>query len=240
MMIHQTTTTHQPDLAGKIPPIRDREHAAQLLGQALELYRNADAIILAVPRGGVPVGYEVAQRLNLPMDLLPCRKITHPGDRERSIGSVCLQEVVIHDSERDIPQEYIQHTINRLRTSLRRRQKRYQRTIALQNLRGKTVIIVDDWLRTGDTILACIRHIRKQQPEQIIVATPILTSQAHKAVDKEVDEVVFLVLDDTPPPYTHMYFPRVTEEQVIDLLWHHKAERAEADRVDPDAHVINT
>lgn len=227
MMIHQTMITHQPDIAGKILPIRDRAHAAQLLVRVLEPFRDTNAIILAVPRGGVPVGYDVAQQLNLPMDLLPCRKITHPADRERSIGSVCLHEVVIHDSERDIPQEYIQHTINKLRTSLRRREKRYRSSTEALDPKGKTVIIVDDWLRTGDTILACLRHIRKQDPEQVIVATPILTSDAHKAVGKEVDDLIFLVLDDTPRPYTHKYFPRITEEEVLRLVERHRDEREE-------------
>ncbi len=233
-MMIQTMITHQPDIAGKIPPIRDRAHAAQLLVSVLEPLRNTDAIILAVPRGGVPVGYHVAQQLNLPMDLLPCRKITHPGDRDRSIGSVCLQEVVIHDSERDIPQEYVQHTINKLRNSLRRREKRYKSSTDALDPKGKTVIIVDDWLRTGDTILACLKHIRKQDPEQVVVATPVLTSEAHKAVRKEVDDLIFLVLDDTPRAYTHKYFPRVTEEEVLRLVERHRAWREEAPVKDGD------
>lgn len=208
----------QAESRGKIAIFRDREHAARMLAMLLEPYRDTNAVVMAVPRGGVPVGIFTARYLNLPLEILACRRITHPGDRRRSIGSISLQEVIIHDKERDIPQEYIQYTINRLRAGLRHKAKLYRDNGDATDLEGKTVIVVDDWLTTGDTILAGLRDIRKQRPAQVIVATPIITIQAHKAVFREADDVIFLVLDDAPGPPSRKYFPPVSDEEVLRLI----------------------
>ena len=208
----------QPDPIGKIELFKDRGHAAQLLARLLEPHRDTNAVILAVPRGGVPVGNLIARQLNLPMEILSCRKLTHPGDSKRSIGSVSLQEVVVHDNDRDIPQEYIQYAINRLRASLRHKAKMYMSNGGIPDLKGKTVIVVDDWLSTGDTILAGLRDIRRQQPGRIIVAAPIVTTQAHKAVSREADEVIFVVLDDAARLPSRKYFPPVGDEEVMRLI----------------------
>ena len=208
----------QAEAIEKIALFRDREHAALLLAKMLERHRGTNSVILAVPRGGVPVGDIVARHLNLPMAILSCRKITHPGDSRRSIGSVSLQEVVIHDRERDLPQEYIQHTINRLRTGLRHKAKMYRNYDNVVNLKGKTVIVVDDWLTTGDTILAGLKDIRRQQPKEIIVAAPVLTIQAHEAVSREADGVIFVLLDDVARLPAYKYFPPVNDEEVLRLV----------------------
>src|SRR5690606_6198156 len=190
--LYSTTMIQQPDPIEKKALFGDRRQAAQLLAGLLEPFRDTDAVVLAVPRGGVPVGNVIARQLNLPMEILSCRKITHPGDSSQSIGSVSLQDVVIHDSDRDIPQEYIQYNISRLRASLRREAMKYNRDRGAPNLRGKTLIVVDDWLGTGDTILAGLKDLRRQQPAQIIVAAPIITTRAHKAISEHADEVVFV------------------------------------------------
>lgn len=208
----------QAETIGKTGLFRDREHAALLLAKMLERYRGTDAVILAVPRGGVPVGDIVARHLKLPMDILSCRKITHPGDSRRSIGSVSLREVVIHEWERDLPQEYIQHTINRLRAGLRHKANMYRDNENVIDLKGMTVIIVDDWLTTGDTILAGLKDIRRQQPKEIIVAAPVLTIQAHKTVSTEADDVIFVLLDDETRLPAHKYFPPVSDEEVLRLV----------------------
>lgn len=209
---------HQPDPIGKKALFGDRRQAAQLLAGLLEPYRGTDAVVLAVPRGGVPVGNLIARQLNLPMEILSCRKITHPGDSSQSIGSVSLRDVVIHDNDRDIPQEYIQYNISRMRSSLRREAKKYKRDEGIPNLQGKTLIVVDDWLSTGDTILAGLRDLRRQQPAQIIVAAPIVTTQAHKAISLEADEVIFGVLDDAARLPSHKYFSPVSDEEVLRLV----------------------
>lgn len=208
----------QPYIARKMALFSDRDQAQQYLARALEAYKNSDAVVVAVPRGGVPVANHIAQELQLPMEVFPCEKIAHPADRSRSIGSVCLNEVVIHDSDRDIPQEYIQYAVQRLRTALRERQRQYAQGDRSINLAGKTAIIVDDWLTTGDTILACLRDIQRQGPERIVVAAPIVTPQALKSVSKEADDVVFVLLDDNMRPSSHRYFSPVDEEEVLRIL----------------------
>jgi len=212
------TMIQQPDPIGKKALFGDRRQAAQLLAGLLEPFRDTDAVVLAVPRGGVPVGNVIARQLNLPMEVLSCRKITHPGDRSQSIGSVSLQDVVIHDSDRDIPQEYIQYNISRLRASLRREARKYNRDKAVSNLHGKTLIVVDDWLGTGDTVLAGLKGLRRQKPAQIIVGAPIVTTKAYKAISGQADEVVFVVLDDAARPPSHKYFPPVSDEEVLRLV----------------------
>jgi predicted phosphoribosyltransferase len=196
----------------------DREHAARLLARRLESYRNTNSIIMAVPRGGVPVGYHVALELGLPLEVVACRKVKHPGDRSRTIGSVCPGGVVIHDDDREIPREYIQHTLANLQSMVRRRQHEYDERSAPVSLREKTVIVVDDWLRTGDTLMACLKNIQKQDPGKIIVAVPIVTQEAIQLVRPEVNEVIFLVMDDAVRAPSYTYFPNVSEGEVLQLI----------------------
>jgi predicted phosphoribosyltransferase len=180
----------------RIAPFANRDEAALLLAAKLEDYRNADALVLTVPPGGLKMGDQIAERLGIRSMVMPCREIRHPANRNQSIGSVCLRNVVLHDAGSDIPQEYIQHAIARLRARIQRDRKEGAGDIASESYRGKTLIIVSDWLKTADRILACLNHMRKDNPARIVVATAVISRQAIPTLRGLADELIYLVEDD--------------------------------------------
>lgn len=175
--------------------VSDRQVAGRLLSKKLEQYANSAAIVLGIPRGGVIVASSVAEMLGLPLQVVPCRKLVHPGDSNRSIGSVSLEEVVLGDDCYDIPRDYISHQIVLLRNSLRSELAEYNPDQVPLSIRYKTVIVVDDVSRSGDTILACLRSVKKQKPLKLIVAVPFVSAKAGRLVGEIADEVVFLRMD---------------------------------------------
>lgn len=179
----------------RLAPFANREEAALLLAAKLKNYRNTDAIILTVPPD-VTMGNQVATHLGLRSRPMPCLEIRHPANRNLSIGSVCLRNVVVHDAGRDIPQEYIQNAIARLRAKIRRDMREDGKEPVSDGYRGKTLIIVSDWLRTADRVLACLDHIRKEQPSRVVIATAVLSPQAIAELRDMVDELIYLVEDD--------------------------------------------
>jgi|GEM_PF-2772735 len=179
----------QPD---RIAPFTDRDQAALLLATKLETFRSGDVVVLTTAPG-VEMGKQVAAHLGLSARPMPCREIRHPANRNQSIGSVCLKNVVLHDACLDIPQEYLQHTIARLRARIRRDMDAGGNA---ETYTGKTLIIVSEWLRTADSIRACLGHIREEKPARIIVATAVVSPQAILELRKLVDELIYLVEDD--------------------------------------------
>src|SRR5256885_2358004 len=134
----------------------DRYDAALKLIPYLEKYKNERGIVLAVPRGGVPIGYYIAKHFNLPMELLMTKKIGHPLHSEFAIGSVSLDSHIIDDMY-GIPQEYFENEISEIRKSLKERYRKFMGERAPVDLENKIVIITDDGIATGNTILATIK-----------------------------------------------------------------------------------
>ena len=153
--------------------LQDRKEAGILLSQKLEKYQNSDAIILAVPRGGVPIGYEISKNLRLPLDIILSKKIGHPLNKEYAIGAVSLDSTII-DKHPDIPKEYIEREIKQLRESMKDKYNLYMGYRKPANIKGKTVIVVDDGIATGNTLLASIEMLKKRHPKKIIVAVPVV------------------------------------------------------------------
>lgn len=198
---------------------QDRGHAAHLLGERLNDYSDSDAVIIAVPGGGIYVGYCLANQLNLRLEAMPCRKIKHPAD-SKTIGAVCMDSVVLHEEDNNIPQDYIYHQIQLLRHVIQGQNSRYCQGHGIPSFKDKTVIVVDDLIMTGDTMLACLRTIKKQLPAKIIVAVPAVTPEATRAIAAEMDEIVYLTIEPTTQAIGNLYadFPNVTDEEVISLL----------------------
>jgi putative phosphoribosyl transferase len=169
----------------------DRYEAGYLLSRKLDGFKNGNSIIVGIPNGGLCVAAIVAETLSLPLEIMMCRKMVHPGDGKRTIGSVSQDEIFIHDSQ-TIPQDYVAHQILLLRNAMNFERKKYCSTDGVADLRDKEVILVDDVLNSGDTIMACLRSIRKQTPLKIIVAVPIVTAEAARVVRAEADELIFL------------------------------------------------
>ena len=193
---------------------QDRAHAGYLLANKLEAYRNTDAIVVGIPTGGVAVGAAIAGTLFLPLGVLPCRKIPHPVDSTRTIGSISADDVFLGHCSHTIPQDYISHQIALLRDALKHDKHRYCSDEVSTSFLHKTVILVDDVLLSGDAILACIRSLRKQIPLKIVVAVPIVSAEAARIVSAETDDIVFLQME-TVDRSLHDYFSDVSEVDPI-------------------------
>ncbi len=202
---------------------KDRIEAGFALANKLKKYKNANAIVLAVPKGGVPIGYIVATELGLPMGLILSKKIGHPFNKEYAIGAVNLwgSFVVPHE---EVSQEYIDREITRIRTNLKAMQRKFMVGTEPEKILNKTVIVIDDGIATGNTLLA-INILKQHHPAKIIIAVPVSSISAYDVLSKQVDEIIALKI----PKYFagvgayYEQFEDVSEEQV--LLYLEKARK---------------
>jgi len=180
----------------------DRRHAGQVLAQELHAYRDrSDLIVLALPRGGVPVGFEVARALHAPLDVFVVRKLGFPGHEEYAMGAIATggARVINPDVARlHIPDATIESVTARERQELERRERLYRGDRPAPDLRDRLVILVDDGLATGSTMRAATAAIRAQAPARVIVAVPVAAAETCSALRSEVDEVVCV---STPQPF---------------------------------------
>jgi putative phosphoribosyl transferase len=204
---------------------RDRSEAGLVLAKLLGAYADSPGtIVLALPRGGVPVGYEVAQALRAPLDVFLVRKLGVPGHEELAMGAVAsgglrvLNEPVVLALA--IPDSVIDAVAAEALKEVRRRERLYRGDRAPPEVRGRPVILVDDGLATGSTMLAAVRALRQQQPAWIVVAAPVAASDTCEVLRAEADHVVCAV---TPDPFYavglwYQDFSQTTDEEVRDLL----------------------
>jgi predicted phosphoribosyltransferase len=199
---------------------KDRKEAGILLSEKLKKYQNdKNALILAVPRGGVPVGYEIANSLHLPLDIVLSKKIGHPTNKEFAIGAISMDSTLI-DEHPEVPNEYIEKEIVRLRGLLQDKYKLYMGNRDTIDMKGKNIILVDDGIATGNTLLACIKMLRKRKPAKIIVAVPVLPSDRLNVFQKNTDEFVYLKASQYFRGVGGFYeqFDQVEDEEVIGML----------------------
>ncbi|MBD6619962.1 phosphoribosyltransferase [Komarekiella sp. 'clone 1'] len=204
---------------------KDRRLAGQVLAGELTAYINrSDVLVLGLPRGGVPVAFEVAKALNAPLDVLVVRKLGVPNHEELAMGAIAsggvriLNEHIVNEVK--ISDEVIARIAAQEQRELERRERLYRGDKPDADLSGRTVILVDDGLATGATMWAAIMAVRKQQPAKIIVAVPVAALETCEALEAEVDEVVYVA---TPSPFYSVSlwydnFPQTTDEEVRDLL----------------------
>jgi predicted phosphoribosyltransferase len=203
----------------------NREHAGILLAEKLKKYPGKNTIILAIPSGGVPIGKIVAKKLNSDFDLVITRKIQLPDNPEAGFGAVSFDgEVVINlelAKELGLTNEVINVQIERAKRSIEERVKKFRGKKAFPKLEGKNVIIVDDGLATGYTMLAAIKSVKKLKPKKLIVAVPTASVNAVYLIEKEVDEIyclnvrssiVFAVAD------AYKEWCDLSEEEVLNYL----------------------
>jgi predicted phosphoribosyltransferase len=209
----------------KPEPFRDRGEAGRLLAAKLVAYANRpDVLVLALPRGGVPVAFEVAHALNVPLDVFVVRKLGVPGHEELAMGAVATGGVrVLNDQVVQglrIPDHVIDAVAAQEQLELARRERLYRGGRPPPEVRGRTVILVDDVLATGATMHAAIEALRQQQPARIVVAVPTAAPETCEALRAEVDEVICAI---TPEPFYavglwYEDFSQTTDEEVRDLL----------------------
>jgi putative phosphoribosyl transferase len=202
--------------------VRNRAMAGSLLAKKLERYAHSADTVLGIPRGGVVVAGSIADALGLPLNVLLCRKIVHPGNSKMNIGSVSLDDVVLSNDCQDIPRDYIGHQIALLRSGLISELSEYNDEYYPASVTYKTIILVDDISNSGDTLMACLRSLKKQQPLKIIVAVPYVSAKSTSLVGELADEVVFLRMDHEIHAARDYYdeFDEITIQDVKDILKH--------------------
>ena len=204
---------------------RDRRDAGRLLAEKLAAYATRpDVLVLALPRGGVPVAYEVAHRLGAPLDVFVVRKLGVPGHEELAMGAVATGGVrVLNDQlveQLGIPDQMIDAVAARERQELARRERLYRGGRRPPDVRGRTVILVDDGLATGATMYAAIEALRKQNPGRIVVAVPTASPETCEEMKVKADHVICAI---TPDPFQavgrwYQDFSQTSDEEVADLL----------------------
>jgi|SRR6185312_3670723 len=197
----------------------DRVDAARQLAQKLEKYRGQEGVVMAVPRGGVPIGYYIAKHIGFDLDLLMTKKLGHPFNEEFAIGAVGLEDAIVEERT-GISPEYIETEIAKIRRQLKERYKKFMGEARPLNIQGKVVIVADDGIATGRTILATLKMLRSKHPERLVVAVPVASEQAAQRISEEVDEFVCLY---TPSPFYgvggfYQDFTQTTDEEVISFL----------------------
>jgi len=197
----------------------NRYDAALKLILLLKKYENSDCVILAIPRGGVPIGYYIAKQLHFQMDLLLTKKIGHPLNSEIAIGAVSLEDEVVEDYPY-IPQEYIVKKIIEIRSELKKRFKKFMGNLKPISLKNKTVIIIDDGIATGNTLLAAIPMIQNKSPKKIVVAVPVAPYDSAEKIKNKVDEFIcpHIVYDFSGVGSYYLNFSQVSDEEVIELV----------------------
>jgi putative phosphoribosyl transferase len=202
----------------------DRAEAGRILAQYLLFYRGEKAMVLALPRGGVVVAYEIARSLNAPLDVIVARKLGAPGQEELGIGAIAPGGVYILEEETldwlGISSTQLERIIARETEEMNRRQRLYRGDRPLPDLQGRTVILVDDGLATGVTARAAILSIRQQKPGRLVVAVPVCALETAEKVRAEVDALICASI----PPYFrsvgmwYRHFDQTTDQEVISLL----------------------
>jgi predicted phosphoribosyltransferase len=198
---------------------KDRHAAALELLPHLMKYKDEAGVILAVPRGGVPIAHPIAKSLGLPLELLMTKKIGHPANKEFAVGAVSLQDHIV-DETLNVPQYYIDSEVKRIREGLKEKYRQFAGDREPPDLKDKTVIIIDDGIATGNTILSSIEMLRQQKPRGIIVAAPVAPIDTVSRISQEVDDIICLY---TPEPFLgvglhYQDFSQVSDEEVIRLL----------------------
>ena len=204
---------------------QDRTEAGRLLAERLAKYKNRpDVVILALPRGGVPVAYEVAQALNAPLDVFVVRKLGVPGQEELAMGAIAsggvrvLNEDVVRMLR--IPEEVIEATAMIETEELERRERLYRGDRPGLDAQGRVAILIDDGLATGSTMRAAAVALRRLQPSRVVIAVPVAAGSTCDELSNEVDEVICA---ETPEPFYaislwYRDFTQTTDDEVRELL----------------------
>jgi putative phosphoribosyl transferase len=206
-------------------PFKNRIEAGRLLAEELKSYANrTDVLILALPRGGLPVAFEVAQALSAPLDLMLVRKLGVPGQEELAMGAIATGGIKVLSQELvkslDISDAALEAVISKEKRELERREHTYRGDRPVPEVGNRCVILIDDGLATGATMKAAVLALRQQQPAQIIIGVPVAPPDTVEELRKEADEIICLA---TPEPFYaigtwYVDFSQTSDEEVRTLL----------------------
>ncbi len=201
----------------------NRKEAGLLLAEELKEYKNnKDTVIVSIPRGGVPIGYEISQKLHLPLEVALSKKIGHPFNKEYAIGAATLKTKILTDAAAEVSQVYIDDEIEHIRDVLKERRKRYHGNMRPLDLKDRIVLLVDDGVATGNTLISSITLIAQQEPSKIIVALPVAPQTALDKISNKplVDRVICLDVPHNFRAVGQFYkdFKPVNDVEVMQLL----------------------
>ena len=207
------------------PVFGDRREAGRELARLLPAsLRSDDVVVLALPRGGVPVAFEIARALGAPLDVFLVRKLGTPGHPELAMGAIASGGIrVLNDEVVDylnIPSDLIDAVARREQSELERREAAYRQGRAMPSLRNRTVILVDDGLATGSTMKAAVAAVKHEQPTRVIVAVPVGAPETCRELGKNADEVICARMPESFSAVGQWYrdFTQTTDEEVKALL----------------------
>ncbi|MBD3245308.1 MAG: phosphoribosyltransferase [Candidatus Moranbacteria bacterium] len=209
---------------------QNRQQAAEKLAKKLIKFKNKDdVVIIALPRGGIILGQEIAGQLNAKLDITAPRKISAPGNKEFAIGAITEQGDAVLDEKiiqaYSINQKYIEQEINKETREAQRRLNLYRGEKKPVELKNKTVIIVDDGIATGSTIKACLKSIKNQNPRKIVIAVPVAPPDTLEKLKNKVDEIYCLITSSMFFAVGQFYqeFNQVSDQEVIDIMQKRKS-----------------
>jgi putative phosphoribosyl transferase len=204
---------------------RDRTEAGQRLAEQLLDYANRNAIVLAIPRGGVPVGYEIAKRLNAEFDVIVPRKMPIPWNPEAGFGAITADGTIVLNQPMveslGLTQEDIQKVAEEVKAEVIRRTKVYRGDKPPPNVEGRPVLLVDDGLASGYTMLAAIESVRKLSPAEVVVAVPVASTSAARIVRQAADKLVAIIISSHLPFAVadfYLEWRDLTDEEVLSYL----------------------
>jgi putative phosphoribosyl transferase len=212
------------DAGAPVVPLRDRTTAGERLAERLLSYRDQAPVVLALPRGGVPVAYEIAVRLGAPLDVLIVRKVGAPSNPEYGLGAVVEGGTRFLDEPRIRAAGYtvrdLGPTIARESAEVDRRAREYRGAAPPVEIHGRTVIVVDDGVATGGTVLAALRAVRARGPRRVVLALGVAPPDTVELLRPEVDDLVVLAVPAVFFAVGEWYhrFNQVTDEEVRRLL----------------------
>ena len=202
----------------------DRVDAGKRLASALADFKGKDAIVLAIPRGGVVVGFEIAQALNAPLDVIIPRKVGAPDNPELAIGAMTEDGTIILDENLvnylGVSEDYIKEESKRQKIEIERRLKMYRKNEPYPNLKGREVIVVDDGIATGSTMKAALASVKNRGAKTVAVAVPVGPPSTIQELKKQADKVICLYTPEYFQAIGQFYkdFEQTTDEEVIQLL----------------------
>jgi putative phosphoribosyl transferase len=205
----------------------DRAEAGAFLATKLMHYTHRpDVLVLGLPRGGIPVAYPIAQALGAPLDVFVVRKLGVPGQEELAMGAIAMGEVIMLNNDlivqMGVSPAVVESVIKHQTVELSRRESLYRGNRPALSVQGRTIILVDDGLATGATMLAAVVALQRMQPTKIVIAVPVATKQICEAFQEKVDEIVCAI---TPSPFIavgawYKNFSQTTDDEVRALLDH--------------------
>lgn len=210
---------------------RDRQDAGRKLAEALKGRTYVDGLVLGIPRGGVVVGAQIAATLNLPLDVIIPRKIGSPYNPEVAVGAVAQDGTVLYDyyslAALGLKEEDLRPQVEKILAEIARRLELYRGDQPAPRLSGRSIILTDDGIATGYTVLAALRSVRAHNPREIILAVPVAPPETIELLRPEVSTVVCLL---QPVPFYavgqfYEHFPQVEDAEVLSLLAAHKEPR---------------